>query len=36
MACCALMKSPVTSISKACLGATLRSRGTLGVPQKSP
>ena len=32
----ALMKSPVTSISMACLGAMLRSSGTLGVEQNRP
>src|SRR5919107_1040630 len=30
------MKRPVTSMSKACLGATLRERATAGVEQNRP
>ena len=30
------MKSPVSSISMACLRSTLRPSGTLGVEQNSP
>ena len=36
LASSALMKSPVTNISKACLRETLRESGTLGVEQKRP
>jgi hypothetical protein len=35
-ASCALMNSPVTSISNACLRKTFRESATLGVEQKRP